>query len=99
MSSTCEGPRKLLMSRPNIVSSIIKHLSHPSPNIRVAATWCIINWTWITCEKDEEALAERVRHLRVLGVEEKLQAMVKDSSLDVCERAKTALDQMTSLAA
>ncbi|KAI7878465.1 ARM repeat-containing protein [Lichtheimia hyalospora FSU 10163] len=97
MSSSYEEPRKLLMSRPNIVNSVASHLSHSAPNIRVAAVWCIINWTWITCDDDEDALAERVNRLRALGVEQQLRVMEKDSSRDVRDRVRTALDQMTAL--
>ncbi|KAI8145266.1 hypothetical protein BJV82DRAFT_52973 [Fennellomyces sp. T-0311] len=87
----------MLMSRPNIVNSIIHHLSHEAPKIRVAAVWCIINWTWINSDDDEDALVERINRLRALGVERKLQAMEKDPSRDVRDRVRTALDQLTSI--
>ncbi|KAI7848792.1 armadillo-type protein [Circinella umbellata] len=97
MSSSSEEPRTMLMSRPNIVNSVIHHLSHESPKIRVAAIWCIINWTWINSDHDEDALVERINRLQALGVEQKLQAMEKDPSRDVRDRVRTALDQLTSI--
>lgn len=101
-----------------ILTKVLYLKSHPAPNIRVAAVWCIINWTWITCDDDEDgkcwdrkkslfgkdfadipatALAERVNRLRALGVEQQLRVMEKDSSRDVRDRVRTALDQMTAL--
>ena len=43
------------------------------------------------------ALVERINRLQALGVEQKLQAMEKDSSRDVRDRVRTALDQLTSI--
>ncbi|KAI8047176.1 armadillo-type protein [Gilbertella persicaria] len=54
MSSNAEQPKMALMSRPNIVNSVIHHLSHENPSVRLAATWCIINWTWANAEEDQE---------------------------------------------
>ncbi|KAG0166739.1 hypothetical protein DFQ28_008636 [Apophysomyces sp. BC1034] len=97
MSSSGERPKAELMSRPEIVNSVIQHLSSTYAPIRVAACWCIINWTWANSENDEEALANRIRHLRGIGVEDKLHLMEKDSSRDVRDRVRTALDQFAAV--
>lgn len=43
-----------LVSRPNIVNSVIHHLGHEDPLVRVAAAWCMINWTWANSEENSE---------------------------------------------
>lgn len=51
-----------LVNRPNIVNSVIHHLGHEDPLVRVAAAWCMINWTWADSEDSSEgkiAPAER----------------------------------------
>ncbi|KAF7723882.1 hypothetical protein EC973_001554 [Apophysomyces ossiformis] len=99
MSSSGERPKAELISRPGIVDCVIHHLSSTCAPIRVAACWCIINWTWANSENDEDALANRVQHLRVLGVEDKLHLMEKDSNRDVRDRVRTALDQFAAFPA
>ncbi|CAO3640626.1 unnamed protein product [Cunninghamella blakesleeana] len=92
MCSGAEEPRIASMSRLNIINSVIHHLTHENPSIRLAAAWCIINWTWGD-DDCQNAVVTRVRKLKELGAEQKLQAMDKDPNLDVRHRVKTALDQ------
>ncbi|KAI8877562.1 ARM repeat-containing protein [Backusella circina FSU 941] len=54
MSSNDDPPKADLMSRSNIVNSVINHLEHNDPNVRVAAVWCIINWTWSNSDDVDE---------------------------------------------
>lgn len=54
MSSNAEGPKMAIMSRQNIVNSILHHLWNENAKVRVAATWCLINWTWSNSEDNQE---------------------------------------------
>lgn len=54
MSSNAEAPKMAIMGRPNIVNSIIHHLGNENAKVRVAATWCLINWTWANSEDETE---------------------------------------------
>lgn len=94
MSSNAESPKMALMSRQNIVNSVIHHLTHEDPNVRVTAAWCMINWTWANSDENQEDLKARCDRLRELGIEDKLKFMEKDSSRDVRDRASTALNQL-----
>ncbi|KAI8074812.1 armadillo-type protein [Gongronella butleri] len=90
-------PKEMVMSRTNIVNSVVHLLSHESDSIRLAAAWCVINWTWADADGSDATAASRVQRLRELGVEQKLRTMEKDASLDVRHRVGTALDQFKSV--
>ncbi|KAL7309095.1 hypothetical protein PS15m_011217 [Mucor circinelloides] len=99
MSSNAESPKMALVSRPNIVNSVIHHLGHEDPLVRVAAAWCMINWTWANSEENSEDLIKRCQRLRELGIEEKLKVMESDTSRDVRDRANSALEQLREVLA
>ncbi|CAO3654505.1 unnamed protein product [Mucor hiemalis] len=94
MSSNAESPKMALMSRQNIVNSVIHHLTHEDANVRVTAAWCMINWTWANSDENQDDLKARCDRLRDLGIEDKLKLMEKDTSRDVRDRASTALNQL-----
>lgn len=64
MSSNAEGPKMALVSRPNIVNSVIHHLGHEDPLVRVAAAWCMINWTWANSEENSEGKMACIQQYR-----------------------------------
>jgi hypothetical protein len=97
MSSNAEAPKMAIMGRPNIVNSIIHHLGNENAKVRVAATWCLINWTWANSEDETEDLLARCRRLKELGVDEKLEELKEDPDRDVRDRAASALDQLNEL--
>ncbi|KAG1113002.1 hypothetical protein G6F42_014585 [Rhizopus arrhizus] len=99
MSSNAESPKMALVSRANIVNSVIHHLGHEDPLVRVAAAWCMINWTWANSEENSEDLIKRCQRLRELGIEEKLKIMESDTSRDVRDRANSALEQLREVLA
>ncbi|KAI9204522.1 armadillo-type protein [Polychytrium aggregatum] len=70
-----------------IRGSILRHLEHPSPQIRLAAAWCVINSTW----PEDPGAQERIKLLRRYGYEERLTKLVDDSDAEVKDRIKTAL--------
>ena len=85
----------IVMDQPNILQAIYGHLSHRSQEVRLGAIWAVINLTWL---EDDASGAERrrwVETLRGLGFHDKLKTMTTaDNSLDVRERARTAVAQM-----
>lgn len=64
-------------------------------DVRISATWCIINLIWrdelpLSDTSSEQARA-RARLLRELGIEAELHEITDDPELDVRERVKTAI--------
>lgn len=80
-----------IMDSKDILSSIHTFMSHSSSVIRTAAVWCIINLTWTDDSPPGSDCLARIRKFRGLGFEKTLKALQSDISLDVKDRAKTAL--------
>lgn len=80
-----------LMDSKEILSSIHKFMTHSSSAIRTAAVWCLINLTWTDDSPPGSDCLSRIRKFRGLGFEKTLKALQSDNSLDVKDRAKTAL--------
>lgn len=87
--------KSALLKRPELLQSIVRHMSHEKASIRRSTAWCIINLTW--SDSDDKVLPECFGILKDLGVEEKLRVMENDPERDVRDRARTALSQLTSL--
>ena len=89
--------RQLLMSQHELLSLIVPLFGHANKEIRAACAWLVINLTWIDDHQDRGPCKIRAHELRKLGIYEKLEEMESDSELDVRERTKTALHQMSEL--
>jgi armadillo repeat-containing protein 8 len=112
IGSGTEIHRNALMSDPQVLRAILHHMDSPSDNVRIGCVWTIINLI-VTEETFDArctsprfhqmltSLAEcrkRAMALRDLGVFDKLVRMKEnDSSLDVKERAKSALAHLEGL--
>lgn len=67
----------------------MKHTSHPDPLNRIAALWCIINFSW---SNDDYGHIVRISKLCELGFEKRLfEMLVNDPDVDVKDRASMAL--------
>ena len=89
--------RQLLINQPKLLELIVPLFNHPEQEIRACCAWIVINLTWEDDTSDKPACKARARHLKGLGVYEKLEAMEEDSDLNCKERCKNALHQMSSL--
>lgn len=89
--------RSLLISQTQLMQHVLPLLSHPRRDVRLPCAWFINNLTWVEDTTDEAASRERVQSLRQLGFEEGARLLGKDPDLDIRERAKTAMEQMSKL--
>jgi hypothetical protein len=94
----------------NVMRAILRHMDSQSDNVRIGCVWTVINL--IVTEETFDARGgpyfctllssaecrNRASELRDLGVFDKLMKMKEvDTSLDVKERAKSALAHLDSL--
>ncbi|KAI8926600.1 armadillo-type protein [Entophlyctis helioformis] len=82
--------KSAVMGRKALLQKAFTFLEHENAQIRIAAIWIVINLTWL----EDAGSADRVALLRSMGVEDRLRRLVEDDSLDVKDRAKTALVNM-----
>ncbi|CAO3658525.1 unnamed protein product [Umbelopsis ramanniana] len=87
--------KSALLKRPELIQSVVRHMSHEKASIRSSTAWCIINLTW--SDSEDKVLPECFGILKDLGVEDKLKVMESDPERDVRDRARTALSQLTTL--
>ena len=89
--------RQLLMSQHELLTLLVPLFSHVNKEIRAACAWLVINLTWVDDQLDRGSCKVRAHELRRLGIYAKLEEMESDPELDVRERTKTALHQMSDL--
>lgn len=89
--------RELLISQTELLKLLVPLFSHPSTEVRLSCTWIVINLTWTDDQSDKSNCRARAYELRKLGVCEKLEELESDAILDVRDKAKNALHQMTEL--
>ncbi|KAJ8325837.1 hypothetical protein O5D80_006024 [Batrachochytrium dendrobatidis] len=82
-----------IMSKTELLKRVFEYMDHEHTEIRLASVWCAINLTWI----DDENVQSRVMQLCQLGLEDLLTRRLNDESLDVKDRAKTALANIQGL--
>lgn len=89
--------RQLLISQPDLLKLLVPLFSHSQREVRVCCAWIVINLTWVDDQSDHLNCKVRARELLKLGVFERLEGLISDPELDVRERTKTAIHQMTEL--
>jgi len=89
--------RQLLISQTELLRSLISLFDHTNRNVRSCCAWVVINLTWVDDHSDTSNCKARAMELKRLGVVQKLEALEQDPELDVRERVKTAMYQITNL--
>jgi hypothetical protein len=89
--------RQLLISQTELLKLIVPLFSNPNREIRTCCVWLVTNLTWVDDNSDNMNCKTRARELMKLGIFEKLEAMDHDEVLDIRERAKIALHQISTL--
>ncbi|MCJ1314464.1 hypothetical protein MMC25_008146 [Agyrium rufum] len=89
--------RQLLMSQYELLQLMVPLFSHPDKEVRATCVWLVINLTWWDDHHEKQHCRTRAHEMRKLGILEKLQGLVTDPDLDVKERTKTAMEQVTGL--
>ena len=89
--------RQILISQTELLKNVELFFAHEKREIRVCCAWLCINLTWVDDASDTPNCKARARELLKLGIFERLKFMENDSELDVRERTKTALHQMTNM--
>lgn len=89
--------RSLLISQTHIMTHVLPLLSHPRRDVRLPCAWLLCNLVWVEDHHDEQNTRDRALQLRHLGFDDAARLLARDIDLDVRERAKTALEQMTKL--
>ncbi|XP_020312687.1 armadillo repeat-containing protein 8 isoform X3 [Oncorhynchus kisutch] len=88
--------KELIMTNDDILQKIKYYMAHSNVKLQLAATFCISNLIWN--EEDGEANAmtgsqERQDKLRELGFVDILHKLTQASDPNLCDRAKTAMQQ------
>lgn len=89
--------RQLLISQPELLKLLVPLFTHTHREVRGCCAWLVINLTWVDDQSDHLNCKARARELVQLGIYEQLQMLGSDSELDVRERTKTAIHQMSQL--
>jgi len=89
--------RQLLISQTELLRSLVALFEHADRNVRSCCAWVVINLTWVDDQSDFLNCKARATELKRLGVHQQLEALEQDPELDVRERVKTAMHQMTNL--
>jgi armadillo repeat-containing protein 8 len=89
--------RQQLLAQTELMRLFIPLAAHPSASVRMAYAWFVINLTWVEDSNNRPDARARALDLRKLGLEERLEALQRDSDLDVRERAKQAAASLQDL--
>ncbi|KAL8642183.1 MAG: hypothetical protein Q9228_001113 [Teloschistes exilis] len=87
--------RQLVISQPELLKLIVPLFQHSNREVRGCCAWIVINLTWMDDQSDLANYKERAKELIKLGIYEKLQMLEADPDLDVRERTKTAMIQLS----
>ncbi|XP_045073459.1 armadillo repeat-containing protein 8-like isoform X2 [Coregonus clupeaformis] len=81
--------KELIMTNDDILQKIKYYMGHSNVKLQLAATFCISNLIW----NEEDGSQERQDKLRELGFVDILHKLTQASDPNLCERAKTAMQQ------
>lgn len=89
--------RQLLISQGELLKLLVPLFTHTHREVRGCCAWLVINLTCVDDQSDQLNCRNRAHELTQLGVHEQLQKLESDPELDVRERTKTAIHQMSQL--
>ncbi|KAM0749743.1 ARM repeat-containing protein [Meredithblackwellia eburnea MCA 4105] len=98
LATADEMAKLAIVSRNQIVRSLMMHMDHSMSEVRVGTAWVMINLCYqerSSIYRHQRKPHEIVSRLRALGVEQRLRTMLSDVSLDVRERVGQALELMS----
>ncbi|XP_019398384.1 PREDICTED: armadillo repeat-containing protein 8 isoform X3 [Crocodylus porosus] len=81
--------KELIMTNDDILQKIKYYMSHSNAKLQLAAMFCISNLVW----NEEEGSQERQDKLRDMGIVDILHKLSQSSDPNLCDKAKTALQQ------
>jgi hypothetical protein len=89
--------RHLVLSQPQLLTTLLPLFAHPEPKVRVACVWLAHNVLWVEDSGDSSAARQRASELRVSGIEDKCRDATRDADLDTRERAKAVVEAFGKL--
>jgi len=96
VSASVPRHRQLVIAQTDLLKALVPHFSSKDKDVRVALCHLLSNLTWRDDTNDTQAAGQRALELKRLGLLSKLEALEQeDTELDVRERAKTAIYQMS----
>ncbi|XP_056145517.1 armadillo repeat-containing protein 8 [Lampris incognitus] len=81
--------KELIMTNDDILQKIKYYMGHSNVKLQLAATFCISNLIW----NEEDGSQERQDKLREMGFVDILHKLTGASDPNLCDRAKTAMQQ------
>uniref|UniRef100_A0A8C3A772 Armadillo repeat-containing protein 8 n=1 Tax=Cyclopterus lumpus TaxID=8103 RepID=A0A8C3A772_CYCLU len=81
--------KELIMTNEDVLQKIKYYMGHSNVKLQLAATFCISNLIW----NEEDGSQERQDKLREMGFVDILHKLTQASDPNLCDRAKTAMQQ------
>ncbi|CAL1582590.1 unnamed protein product [Knipowitschia caucasica] len=81
--------KELIMTNDDMLQKVKYYMGHSNVKLQLAATFCVSNLIW----NEEDGSQERQDKLREMGFVDILHKLTQASDPNVCERAKTAMQQ------
>ncbi|XP_034741767.1 armadillo repeat-containing protein 8 isoform X2 [Etheostoma cragini] len=81
--------KELIMTNDDMLQKIKYYMGHSNVKLQLAATFCISNLIW----NEEEGSQERQDKLREMGFVDILHKLTQATDPNLCDRAKTAMQQ------
>ncbi|KAJ4919735.1 hypothetical protein JOQ06_021465 [Pogonophryne albipinna] len=81
--------KEILMTNDDMLQKIKYYMGHSNVKLQLAATFCISNLIW----NEEDGSQERQDKLREMGFVDILHKLTQASDPNLCDRAKTAMQQ------
>ncbi len=96
ISASVPRHRQLVISQKELLKALMSHFNSKDKEVRVALCHLASNLTWRDDNTDTKGALDRAAELKRLGLYNKLEALERDDSeLDVRERAKSAIFQIS----
>ncbi|XP_064185915.1 armadillo repeat-containing protein 8 [Anguilla rostrata] len=81
--------KELIMTNDDMLQKIKYYMGHSNVKLQLAATFCVSNLIW----NEEDGSQERQDKLREMGFVDVLHKLTQASDPNLCDRAKTAMQQ------
>ncbi|KAL8807076.1 MAG: hypothetical protein Q9182_000909 [Xanthomendoza sp. 2 TL-2023] len=95
MAAGSPRQRQVVVSQPELMKLIMSLFSHSGSAIRVACMWAVINLTLSDDRSEDGNCKQRIQQLKRLGIMEKLKPLESAVELDVQERLRTVMYQLS----